>query len=164
MRILAKLDNGIARVGRTKYHIRRSKPLNQQVVAHVAHSHLLITVFHSDRNCGTVFFDDTIATSSAHVIRRKYCAASSGSKASLIKAPRIDRSGWGTSAIASMALYRADLLSCKKSGDADPRMFHGIAIAEGIGGNNLISGCDVYATRRRLGISARQLGATSSTS
>lgn len=75
-----------------------------------------------------------------------------------MNAPRIDRSGWGTSAIASMALYRADRFSWKKRGDADPRMSHGVAIAEGSGGNNLINGCDGYATRRRLGISARQPG------
>ena len=98
------------------------------IVTKPVYLHFSIRIFHSDRNCDTIFSG---GDSELSVLWRKYLAASWGSTASLIKEPRIDRSGWGTFVvITSKALYWGDVLSWKKSRDAEPRMFHGMAMTK----------------------------------
>lgn len=73
-------------------------------ISEAVHSHLSTRIFHSDRNCDIVFLGGTPSMFPAQVVERKYCAASSGFKASSMKAPKTDRSGWGRSEIAIKAL------------------------------------------------------------
>lgn len=143
MSFFVSAGSEVAKVGRT------GTVKNNKLRGLLVYSHLVTTEVHSDRNCN--FCPDGLLEPFVCILCKRYLAAAGGSTASLKDPPRMDRSGWGRSVMASKAWYWDDFLSWNWTWDADPPMFYGRAMAKSWRYNMLDGRMpDISATSKKL--------------